>query len=106
MERLKHQYSCQLGPKGLKAIFVDTLKKIGFNIILSKYLYLYLRPGTEILDKFGGLNDFMKWDEPILTDSGGFQIMSLSKLMKIDGDGVKFQSHMMEKSFIYHRIFQ
>ena len=89
-----------VGTQGtVKAISVDTLKKIGFNIILGNTYHLYLRPGTEILDKSGGLNNFMNWDRPILTDSGGFQIMSLSKLMKIDGDGVKFQSHIDGKEF-------
>ena len=89
-----------VGTQGtVKAISVDTLKKIGFNIILGNTYHLYLRPGTEILDKFGGLNNFMKWDRPILTDSGGFQIMSLSKLMKIEGDGVRFQSHIDGKEF-------
>ena len=89
-----------VGTQGtVKAISVDTLKKIGFNIILGNTYHLYLRPGTEILDKFGGLNNFMKWDRPILTDSGGFQIMSLSKLMKIEEDGVRFQSHIDGKEF-------
>ncbi len=89
-----------VGTQGtVKAISVDTLKKIGFDIILGNTYHLYLRPGTEILDKFGGLNDFMKWDRPILTDSGGFQIMSLSKLMKIEGGGVRFQSHIDGKEF-------
>ena len=57
-----------VGTQGtVKAISVDTLKKIGFDIILGNTYHLYLRPGTEILDKFGGLNEFMKWDRPILT---------------------------------------
>jgi len=89
-----------VGTQGtVKAISVDTLKKIGFKIILGNTYHLYLRPGIEILDKIGGLNNFMKWDRPILTDSGGFQIMSLSKLMKIEEDGVKFQSHIDGKEF-------
>ena len=89
-----------VGTQGtVKAISVDTLKKIGFKIILGNTYHLYLRPGIEILNKIGGLNNFMKWDRPILTDSGGFQIMSLSKLMKIEEDGVKFQSHIDGKEF-------
>tara|TARA_X000000950_G_C13903948_1_gene656007 strand:- start:2225 stop:3331 length:1107 start_codon:yes stop_codon:yes gene_type:complete len=89
-----------VGTQGtVKAISVDTLKKIGFKIILGNTYHLYLRPGTEILNKIGGLNNFMKWDRPILTDSGGFQIMSLSKLMKIEEGGVKFQSHIDGKEF-------
>ncbi|MAT23005.1 MAG: tRNA guanosine(34) transglycosylase Tgt [Rhodobiaceae bacterium] len=89
-----------VGTQGtVKAISVDTLKKIGFKIILGNTYHLYLRPGIEILNKIGGLNNFMKWDRPILTDSGGFQIMSLSKLMKIEEGGVKFQSHIDGKEF-------
>ncbi len=89
-----------VGTQGtVKAISVDTLKKIGFKIILGNTYHLYLRPGIEILNQIGGLNNFMKWDRPILTDSGGFQIMSLSKLMKIEEGGVKFQSHIDGKEF-------
>ena len=74
-----------VGTQGtVKAISVDTLEKIGFKIILGNTYHLYLRPGVEILNKIGGLNNFMKWEKPILTDSGGFQIMSLSKLTKIE----------------------
>src|SRR6056300_51458 len=89
-----------VGTQGsVKAMYTDALKKIGFNIILGNTYHLYLRPGCNILDKFGGLNNFMNWDRPILTDSGGFQIMSLSKLTKIDNKGVHFQSHIDGKKF-------
>ena len=71
----------------VKGVHQSELKdEIKSEIILGNTYHLYLRPGTEILDKSGGLNNFMKWDRPILTDSGGFQIMSLSKLMKIEED--------------------
>ncbi|NDD49542.1 MAG: tRNA-guanine transglycosylase, partial [Alphaproteobacteria bacterium] len=89
-----------VGTQGsVKAMYTDALKQIGFNIILGNTYHLYLRPGCNILDAFGGLNDFMNWDRPILTDSGGFQIMSLSKLTKIDKEGVHFQSHIDGKKF-------
>ena len=63
-------------------------------IILGNTYHLYLRPGTEILKKAGGLHKFMNWDRPILTDSGGFQVYSLAKRRKIKEEGVKFQSHI------------
>jgi queuine tRNA-ribosyltransferase len=64
------------------------------EIVLSNTYHLYLRPGTEILNKAGGLHKFMNWDKPILTDSGGYQVFSLSELRKITSDGVEFRSHL------------
>jgi queuine tRNA-ribosyltransferase len=64
------------------------------RIILGNTYHLYLRPGTGVLDDFGGLHHFMQWDRPILTDSGGYQVFSLSKLRKITDEGVRFQSHI------------
>nr|HPN72159.1 tRNA guanosine(34) transglycosylase Tgt [Saprospiraceae bacterium] len=64
------------------------------EIILGNTYHLYLRPGTEILQKAGGLHKFMGWDKPILTDSGGYQVYSLSGMRKIKEEGVKFQSHI------------
>ena len=64
------------------------------RIILGNTYHLYLRPGTDVLDDFGGLHHFMQWDRPILTDSGGYQVFSLSKLRKITDEGVRFQSHI------------
>ena len=64
------------------------------QIVLSNTYHLYLRPGTEVLEKAGGLHEFMNWHKPILTDSGGFQIFSLSDLRKITKDGVEFKSHL------------
>ena len=85
----------------VKSIFTDDLKKTGTQIILGNTYHLFLRPGTEIIKKFNGIHKFMNWEGPILTDSGGFQIMSLSKLRKIDKDkGALFQSHIDGKKFI------
>ncbi|MFA6891097.1 MAG: tRNA guanosine(34) transglycosylase Tgt [Sphaerochaetaceae bacterium] len=78
----------------VKGIYHDTLRKIGYNLILANTYHLYLRPGTEVLRRYGGLHAFCNWDGNILTDSGGFQVFSLSGLRKIEQDGVKFQSHI------------
>lgn len=67
---------------------------IGAQIILGNTYHLYLRPGTELLEQAGGLHRFMNWDRPILTDSGGFQVFSLSDIRKITEDGVRFTSHI------------
>ncbi len=64
------------------------------RILLGNTYHLFLRPGTEVLDEFGGLHNFMQWDRPILTDSGGYQVFSLSKLRKITDEGVRFQNHL------------
>ena len=77
--------------KGLKP---EDLKDIGAQIILSNTYHLYLRPGHEIVKQAGGLHKFMNWDRPILTDSGGFQVFSLSSLRKISDEGVEFRSHL------------
>jgi len=78
----------------VKALTVNDLKEIGFNIILSNTYHLYLRPGEGVIKKSGGLHKFMNWDRNILTDSGGFQIFSLSALRKIRQEGAWFQSHI------------
>ncbi len=67
---------------------------INADIILGNTYHLYLRPGTDVLEKAGGLHKFMNWERPILTDSGGFQVFSLSELRKIKEDGVEFRSHL------------
>lgn len=77
----------------VKAMSVDELKEIGAEIILSNTYHLYLRPGEDVIREAGGLHSFMNWDRPILTDSGGFQVMSLSELRKIEEEGVWFRSH-------------
>ena len=79
----------------VKSIYTDDLVKTGSQIILGNTYHLLLRPGIDIIKKFKGLHDFMNWKNPILTDSGGYQIMSLSKLNKIDINiGAIFQSHI------------
>ncbi|GHT48612.1 queuine tRNA-ribosyltransferase [Spirochaetia bacterium] len=78
----------------VKAITKDDLAKIGFKIILSNTYHLYLRPGMDVIKNAGSLHDFCKWDKNILTDSGGFQIFSLSALRTITEDGVQFRSHI------------
>lgn len=78
----------------VKAMSQDELKGLGAEIILSNTYHLYLRPGHETIKKVGGLHKFMNWHGPILTDSGGFQVFSLSPLRKINGDGVTFKSHL------------
>jgi queuine tRNA-ribosyltransferase len=85
----------------VKGIFTEDLLSTGTQIILGNTYHLMIRPGTKILDLFGGLHNFMNWNKPILTDSGGFQIMSLAKLNKIDINiGAVFSSHLDGKKFI------
>ena len=78
----------------VKAMYPDQVRELGADIVLGNTYHLMLRPGAEEVAALGGLQDFMQWDGPILTDSGGFQVMSLSKLAKMSEEGVKFQSHI------------
>ncbi|MEO8512876.1 MAG: tRNA guanosine(34) transglycosylase Tgt [Ignavibacteria bacterium] len=78
----------------VKAIEQRELVEIGTQIILGNTYHLYLRPGIEVLNKAGGLHKFMNWNKPILTDSGGFQVFSLSGLRKISDEGAEFKSHL------------
>ncbi len=78
----------------VKAVAVDDLHSLGAQIILGNTYHLNLRPTSERIAEFGGLHKFMNWNKPILTDSGGFQVMSLSKIRKINEEGVQFQSHI------------
>lgn len=78
----------------IRALPSFVLEEIGFEIILSNTYHLYIRPGTDVLLKAGGLHTFMNWDRPILTDSGGFQVFSLSDLCKVKEHGVEFRSHL------------
>ncbi|MEQ8248783.1 MAG: tRNA guanosine(34) transglycosylase Tgt [Alphaproteobacteria bacterium] len=78
----------------VKALTMDQVRATGADIVLCNTYHLMLRPGAERIAALGGLHRFMNWDGPILTDSGGFQVMSLAKLRKIDDDGVTFQSHI------------
>ena len=78
----------------VKGIQPSDLTEIGSEIILSNTYHLMERPGKDIIRELGGLRSFMNWDGPILTDSGGFQVMSLQNMAKIDDDGVTFKSHL------------
>lgn len=78
----------------VKAITNDELLEMGAQIILGNTYHLHLRPGEDTIKTLGGLNKFMNWKKPILTDSGGFQVFSLSKLNKISEEGVEFRSHL------------
>ncbi len=84
-----------VGTRGsVKAVEQRELLEINAGIILGNTYHLYQRPGVDILRKFGGLHSFMSWPRPILTDSGGFQILSLSDLRKLSDEGVEFRSHI------------
>lgn len=78
----------------VKALAVQDIETCGAQIILGNTYHLYLRPGCDVIDLFGGLHRFMNWDRPILTDSGGFQFFSLAQLTKTTEQGVSFQSHI------------
>ncbi len=78
----------------VKALDPDDLVDVGASIILANTYHLYLRPGHERIERLGGLHRFMAWDRPILTDSGGFQVVSLGDLRVVDDDGVTFRSHL------------
>jgi queuine tRNA-ribosyltransferase len=78
----------------VKALYPDQLEAAGTDIVLANTYHLMLRPGAERIARLGGLHRFMRWKGPIITDSGGFQVMSLSKLRKITDAGVTFQSHI------------
>lgn len=78
----------------VKTMSPEELKEIGAGIILSNTYHLWLRPGNDIVKEAGGLHKFMNWDRPILTDSGGFQVFSLSDLRKIEEEGVYFRNHL------------
>jgi len=78
----------------VKALYPDQVAATGTDIILGNTYHLMLRPGAERVARLGGLHRLIGWDKPILTDSGGFQVMSLAKLRKLTSDGVTFQSHL------------
>lgn len=84
-----------VGTQGsVKAIEQRELQEIGVQIILGNTYHLYLRPGVEVINKLGGLHKFISWKKPILTDSGGYQVFSLSDLNNISDEGVQFRSHL------------
>ncbi|CAO4164982.1 tRNA guanosine(34) transglycosylase Tgt [Methylorubrum zatmanii] len=78
----------------VKAMYPEQVRDLGADVVLGNTYHLMLRPGPERMARLGGLHRFMRWDGPILTDSGGFQVMSLSALRKIDEEGVTFRSHI------------
>ena len=78
----------------VKAMYADQVRDLGADVVLGNTYHLMLRPGAERMARLGGLHQFMQWNGPILTDSGGFQVMSLSALRKIDETGVTFRSHI------------
>ncbi|MCL1796371.1 MAG: tRNA-guanine transglycosylase, partial [Clostridia bacterium] len=78
----------------VKAMTPEDVLAVGAEIILSNTYHLHLRPGEALIEEAGGLHRFMHWDRPILTDSGGYQVFSLSALRKVSEDGVMFRSHI------------
>ncbi len=78
----------------VKAMLPESVRETGADILLGNTYHLMLRPGAERIDRLGGLHDFMNWQRPILTDSGGFQVMSLASLRKLTEEGVTFKSHI------------
>src|SRR3990167_10621175 len=76
----------------VKCVMPQSLKDMNAQIILGNTFHLWMRPGLDVVEKFGGLHQFEKWDKPILTDSGGFQVWSLGEMRKISEEGVKFAS--------------
>ena len=78
----------------VKALTSQDVSDIGYKLILGNTYHLFLRPGMEVLEQFGGLHEFMKWPGALLTDSGGFQVMSLAKLRKLTEEGVRFNNHI------------
>ncbi len=91
---------CPVGTAGaVKGLTPAQLQETGCSLILANTYHLMLRPGIDAIEKLGGIHKFMAWQNPILTDSGGFQLFSLSKLMEIDDDGVEFASHIDGRRF-------
>lgn len=91
-----------VGTQGtVKAVPQDTLESLGAQIILGNTYHLYMRPGHEIIRRLGGLHRFISWPHSMLTDSGGFQVFSLSSLRKVTDDGVRFRSHLDGSSHMF-----
>jgi len=84
----------------VKAMTPETLETIGSQVLLCNTYHLMIRPGEQVVNHLGGLNKFMNWSGPILTDSGGFQVMSLAKLRQLNENGVTFRSHIDGKKFL------
>ena len=85
----------------VRTLSSEDLHTIGASIELSNAYHLYIRPGLDVIENAGGLHKFMNWNKPILTDSGGYQVFSLTKLRKITDEGVKFQSHFDGKQHLF-----
>jgi queuine tRNA-ribosyltransferase len=85
----------------VKGVPQDVLEELGVQILLNNTYHLYLRPGVEMVRQLGGVQKFMAWDHPILTDSGGFQVFSLSDLRKVTEEGVMFRSHLDGSSHFF-----
>ena len=84
-----------VGTQGtVKTVGSEDLETLGYSLILSNTYHLSLRPGSDLVERFGGLHKFMSWNGPILTDSGGYQVMSLASMRKITEEGVSFKSHL------------
>ena len=84
-----------VGTQGsVKGVSPRELRQLKAQIILGNTYHLFVRPGLDVIKHFGGLHNFMNWDGPLLTDSGGYQIFSLAKLRKITEEGVHFQNHV------------
>ena len=93
---------CPVGTQGsVKTLTPQDVKDVGMEMILANTYHLYLRPGIPTIEKMGGLHKFMNWDGAILTDSGGYQLYSLSKLRQINDDGVIFRSHIDGSQHIF-----
>jgi len=78
----------------VKGLIMEEVDELGARVVLANTYHLYLRPGHELVHKLGGLHAFMRWDGPILTDSGGYQVFSLADIRRVHDDGVEFQSHI------------
>src|SRR5271169_2942242 len=85
----------------VKGVPQDVLEELGVEILLNNTYHLYLRPGVEMVRSLGGVQRFMAWDKPILTDSGGFQVFSLSDLRRVTEEGVAFRSHLDGSSHMF-----
>lgn len=91
-----------VGTRGVvKTVSPDEVWSLGYRLILANAYHLYVRPGHEMVERFGGLHQFMNWSGGILTDSGGFQVFSLARLRKISEEGVLFQSHIDGSSHMF-----
>ncbi|EQA38556.1 tRNA-guanine transglycosylase [Leptospira inadai serovar Lyme str. 10] len=91
-----------VGTRGaIKSLDSDDIDELGFELILGNTYHLYLRPGTEVLQSFGGLKNFISYKKALLTDSGGFQVFSLNSLFKFQADGVGFRSHIDGSSHFF-----